>query len=59
MPKMVAHSVRNWAHIIRTPAAMSWSGLSSSEVKASSTAARKEPTATDFSAFRFAISFRC
>ena len=56
---MVAHSVRNWAHIMSTPAAMSWSGLSSSEVKASSTAARKEPTATDFSAFRFAISFRC
>lgn len=43
---MVAVSIRNWAHIISTPAAISWSELIRSEVKAKATAARNEPTAT-------------
>lgn len=51
MPNKVAQSVRNCAHIMRTPAAMSWSGLISIDVKASSTAAANEPHATPFSAF--------
>lgn len=52
---MVAVSVRNCAHIIRTPAAMSWSSLMINDVKARRTAARNEPTATNFSAFLFII----
>lgn len=51
MPNIVAVSVRNWAHIIRTPPAMSWSLLMTSDVKASPTAARNELTATNFSLF--------
>lgn len=43
---MVAVSIRNWAHIIRTPAAMSWSFDITKEVNARPTAATKEPTAT-------------
>lgn len=43
---MVAVSMRNWAHIIRTPAAMSWSCEIISEVNARPTAATNEPTAT-------------
>ena len=43
---MVAVSIRNWAHIIRTPAAISWSFEITKDVNASPTAATKEPTAT-------------
>lgn len=46
---MVAVSVKNWAHIISTPDAMSCSGLMMREVKANPTEAKKEPTATNFS----------
>lgn len=55
MPKMVAVSVRNCAHIISTPAAMSWSGLMINEVKAKATAAKKLHTATNFSCLRLFI----
>lgn len=50
---MAAQSVRNWAHIIKTPAAMSCSSDSSSDVNARPTAAKKEPMATAISALSF------
>lgn len=43
---MVAVNIRNCAHIIKTPAAISWSFEIISEVNASPTAATNEPTAT-------------
>lgn len=46
---MVADSVRNCAHIMSTPAAISWSSLMMREVNANATELRKEPTATNFS----------
>lgn len=49
---MVAVNVRNCAHIINTPAAISWSGLMISDVKANPTAAKKLSTATSFSCLR-------
>lgn len=48
---MEAVSMRNWAHIMSTPAAMSWSSLIHSEVNARPTAARNEPMATMDSTF--------
>lgn len=51
MPNIVAVSVKNWAHIMRTPDATSWSLEMMSDVKASATAARKDDTATNLSAF--------
>ena len=55
MPKMVAVSVKNCAHIISTPAAMSWSLLITKLVKAKATAAKKLHTATNFSCLRLFI----
>ena len=48
---MVAVSVKNCAHIIKTPAAMSWSSLTMSEVNANATALKKLATATNLSVF--------
>lgn len=48
---MEAVSIKNWAHIISTPAAMSWSADIQREVKARPTAARNEPMATVDSTF--------
>ena len=48
---MAAQSVKNWAHIIKTPAVMSWSSLISNDVNARPTAAKNEPTATLDSTF--------
>lgn len=56
MPKMVAVSVKNCAHIISTPAAMSWSSLITKLVKAKATAAKKLHTATNFSCLRLFIN---
>ena len=43
---MVAVNMRNCAHIIKTPAAMSCSSETTKEVNARPTAATNEPTAT-------------
>ena len=52
---MEAVSIRNCAHIMSTPAAISWSADMQREVKARPTAARNEPTATVDSTFLFCI----
>ena len=48
---MVAVNIKNWAHIIRTPAAISWFSDIIRLVKAKPTAAAKEATATNDSIF--------
>lgn len=48
---MVPVNVRNWAHCIITPAAMSWSSLMSIERIAKMNAAKNDAMATNFSAF--------
>ena len=52
---MDAQSIKNCAHIIRTPAAMSWSGEIASDVNASPTAAKNEPIATAHSGSLYEI----
>lgn len=49
MCRIDAVSSRNWAHAIRTPAAMSCVGESSREVKAKAAATMKEAAAKVFS----------